>query len=69
MRRFQRLPSDAVDVVGWYRRFVAGAAAAGLGWGAAGILFFSESSIPWLMFLALVLAGVGMWPRFPSSRR
>ena len=57
---FRRLPPDAVDVAAWYRRFVAGAAAAGLGWGAAGILFFSETSVPRQMFLALVLAGVAM---------
>ena len=44
----------------WCRRFVTGAAAAGLGWGAAGLLFFVESSVPWQMFLALVLAGVAM---------
>ena len=60
VRGFQRLPSDAVDVAAWYWRFVAGAAAAGLGWGAAGILFFSEISVPRQMFLALVLAGVAM---------
>jgi PAS domain S-box-containing protein len=60
VRGFRRLPSDAVDVGAWYRRFVAGAAAAGLGWGAAGILFFSEASVPRQMFLALVLAGVAM---------
>ena len=60
VRGFQRLPSDAVDVAAWYWRFVAGAAAAGLGWGAAGILFFSEVSVPRQMFLALVLAGVAM---------
>src|SRR4030095_13849241 len=35
-------------------------AAGGLVWGAAGILFFSDASVPWQMFLALVLAGVGM---------
>ena len=60
VRRFQRLPPDVVDVAVWCRRFVAGAAAAGLGWGAAGILFFSDTSVPWQMFLALVLAGVAM---------
>jgi PAS domain S-box-containing protein len=60
VRRFQQVPSDAVDVPAWCRRFVTGAAAAGLGWGAAGILFFSETSVPWQMFLGLVLAGVAM---------
>src|SRR5215475_11066227 len=60
MRRFQQVPSDAVDVPVWCRRFVMGAAAAGLGWGAAGILFFSETLGPWQMFLGLVLAGVAM---------
>jgi PAS domain S-box-containing protein len=60
VRRFLRLPPDAVDVAAWCRRFIAGAAAGGLGWGAAGILFFSDASVPWQMFLALVLAGVGM---------
>ena len=60
VRRFQQVPSGAVDVPAWCRRFVAGAAAAGLGWGAAGILFFSETSVPWQMFLGLVLAGVAM---------
>jgi hypothetical protein len=60
VRQFQRLPSDAVDVGDWFRRFVVGAAATGLGWGTAGILFFSETSVPWQMFLALVLAGVTM---------
>ena len=60
VRRFQQVPSDAVDVPAWCQRFVVGAAAAGLGWGAAGILFFSETSVPWQMFLALVLAGVAM---------
>jgi PAS domain S-box-containing protein len=60
VRRFLRLPADALDVAAWCRRFVAGALAAGLGWGAAGILFFSDTSVPWQMFLALVLAGVAM---------
>ena len=59
VRRFQRLPESA-DVAAWYPRFVAGAVAAGLGWGAAGILFFSDASVPRQMFLALVLAGVAM---------
>ena len=54
------MTSDAVDVPAWCRRFVWRAAAAGLGWGAAGFLFFSETSVPWQMFLALVLAGVAM---------
>jgi PAS domain S-box-containing protein len=60
VRRFRRVPRDDIDVAAWCRRFVAGAAAAGLGWGAAGILFFFEASVPWQMFLALVLAGVAM---------
>jgi hypothetical protein len=60
VRRFQQLTSDAVDVPAWCRRFVTGAMAAGLGWGAAGGLFFSAASVPWQMFLALVLAGVTM---------
>jgi PAS domain S-box-containing protein len=60
VRRFLRRPPDAVDVAAWCRRFIAGAAAGGLGWGAAGILFFSDTSVPWQMFLALVLAGVAM---------
>jgi PAS domain S-box-containing protein len=60
VRRFQQVPADAIDVPAWCRRFVTGATAAGLGWGAAGILFFSETSVPWQMFLALVLAGVAM---------
>ncbi len=59
-RRFLRLPRDTVDVAAWCRRFVVGAAAGGLGWGAAGILFFADTSVPWQMFLALVLAGVAM---------
>jgi PAS domain-containing protein len=59
VRRFRRLPAGQADVTTWSRRFIAGAAAAGLGWGAAGLLFFSEtSSATWQMFLALVLAGV-----------
>ena len=60
VRRFHRQPLDAVDVPTWCRRFVAGAAAAGVGWGAAGVLFFSEASVPAQMFLAVVLAGVAM---------
>jgi len=61
VQRFQRLlPADPDDVNTWYRRFVAGAAAAGLGWGVAGVLFFSPASVPAQMFLALVLAGVAM---------
>ena len=60
VHRFRQMTSDAVDVPAWCRRFVVGAAAAGLGWGAAGFLFFSETSVPWQMFLALVLAGVAM---------
>ena len=58
--RFPRHASDPVDVDAWCRRFVAGAAAAGLGWGIAGVLFFSPASVPSQMFLALVLAGVAM---------
>jgi PAS domain S-box-containing protein len=56
--RFRQLPAEKVDVAVWRRRFIVGAAAAGLGWGAGGIVFFSETSIPWQMFLALILAGV-----------
>jgi len=60
VRQFRQASSDTVDVPAWCWRFVAGAAAAGLGWGTMGLLFFSETSIPWQMFLALVLAGVAM---------
>ena len=60
VRRYRRLPPEAVDVTTWSRRFVAGAAGAGLGWGLAGILFFSGTSAAWQIFLALVLAGVAM---------
>ncbi len=35
-------------------------AAAGLGWGAAGVVFFSQTSVPWQMILSLILAGVAM---------
>jgi len=60
VRRFHERPPEAVHLSVWCRRFVAGAAAAGLGWGVAGLLFFSVTSVPWQMFLALVLAGVAM---------
>ncbi len=60
VQRFQRQAPGDADVADWGRPFVAGAAAAGIGWGAAGLLFFSPASVPWQMFLSLVLAGVAM---------
>jgi PAS domain S-box-containing protein len=56
--RFRQVPGGKVDVAVWRRRFVVGAAAAGLGWGASGIVFFPETSMPWQMVLALIVAGV-----------
>ena len=42
----------------WRRRFVIGACAAGLVWGAAGVLLFHPDSFPHQVFLAFVLGGM-----------
>jgi PAS domain S-box-containing protein len=61
VRRYRRrLQAGAVEVAAWRGWFVTGAAAAGFTWGSAGLLFFSATSVPWQMFLALILAGVAL---------
>lgn len=56
--RFRTLSDHAVDVLGWRRRFVAGAFASGLVWGLAGVVLYSSGSLFHQVVLAFILAGV-----------
>ena len=49
---------EAYEVAPWVRRYVLGAAAAGLAWGLAAVLLFHPESLPHQMLLAFLLAGM-----------
>ncbi len=58
VRRFNRRPSDDLDLTHWGRLFLIGTFLSGLGWGAAGVLLFAEGSLAHQAFLAFVLGGM-----------
>lgn len=59
LRAFRKTArSVAADQATWARYFVAGACAAGLVWGAAGVLLFHPSSFPHQVLVAFVLGGM-----------
>jgi signal transduction histidine kinase/ActR/RegA family two-component response regulator len=55
---FGRAAPAASDAVPWVRRFALAIALAGIGWGGAGILFYSEASLPSQVFLVFVIGGM-----------
>ena len=63
-------PSTASDHAAWTRHFVVGACAAGVVWGASGVLLFHPSSLPHQVVLAFVLGGMaaGAVPLLSSVR-
>jgi diguanylate cyclase (GGDEF)-like protein len=59
LRAFRKAASGAeVDRAAWTRYFVIGACAAGVVWGASGVLLFHPSSFPHQVFLVFVLGGM-----------
>jgi len=57
-RAFARALPAAREVRPWRNRFLAGAAASGLLWGAAGVFLFPEHSLPHQVFVSFVIAGM-----------
>lgn len=57
MRRYRRTSPACLDVGKWRAAFAIGAGLAGAGWGAAGILLYSES-LEHQLFLVFVLGGM-----------
>lgn len=59
LRTFRKVaPATELDHVAWTHYFVAGACAAGVVWGASGVLLFHPSSLPHQVVLAFVLGGM-----------
>lgn len=59
LRTFRKVaPVPELDHVAWTHYFVAGACAAGVVWGASGVLLFHPSSLPHQVVLAFVLGGM-----------
>jgi diguanylate cyclase (GGDEF)-like protein len=59
LRAFRKAAFGAeVDHAAWTRYFVIGACAAGIVWGASGVLLFHPSSFPHQVFLVFVLGGM-----------
>jgi diguanylate cyclase (GGDEF)-like protein len=55
---FQRARPSHQAIGSWRNSFLLGAAASGILWGAAGILFFPEGSFPHQVFTSFVVAGM-----------
>ena len=58
MSRYRRVPSGEVDADYWARLLVVGAAASGILWGAAGVLFFTPGNPLYQVFLVFVIGGM-----------
>jgi diguanylate cyclase (GGDEF)-like protein len=59
LRNYRKATLGAeLDRAAWTKHFVAGACAAGVVWGAAGVILFHPSSFPHQVFLAFVLGGM-----------
>jgi diguanylate cyclase (GGDEF)-like protein len=59
LRAFRKATLGAqLDHAAWTKHFVVGACAAGVVWGASGVLLFHPSSFPHQVFLAFVLGGM-----------
>lgn len=59
LRAFRKAALGAeLDHAAWTKHFVVGACAAGVVWGASGVLLFHPSSFPHQVFLAFVLGGM-----------
>jgi diguanylate cyclase (GGDEF)-like protein/PAS domain S-box-containing protein len=57
-RAFARAVLPVHEVRAWRNRFLVGAAASGMLWGAAGLFLFPEYSLPHQVFLSFVIAGM-----------
>lgn len=55
---YRRQPASARNGQAWARLFVASAAANGIVWGAAGVLFFTPDVVLYQVFLAFVIGGM-----------
>ena len=60
VRRYHRQAPTAEQIQPWRRRFSIGAGAAGVVWGAAGIVLFPHDSITHQVFLVFVLGGMAI---------
>jgi hypothetical protein len=58
VRKYRRATRVVEDINRWRALFVLGAAAAGVAWGLAGTVFFSEDSVFHQVFLAFLLGGI-----------
>ncbi len=58
VRKYRRATGVVEDIKRWRALFVLGAAAAGVAWGLAGTVFFSEDSVFHQVFLAFLLGGI-----------
>ena len=58
MSRYHKVPSGDVDPKFWARALVASAAASGILWGAAGVLFFTPGNELYQVFLVFVIGGM-----------
>ena len=58
VRRYWRTPSTMVNADRWGAAFAVGAGLAGAGWGAAGVLLYSETHLANQLFLAFILGGM-----------
>ncbi|HTU03839.1 MAG TPA: ATP-binding protein, partial [Candidatus Sulfotelmatobacter sp.] len=56
--RYHRVSPESNDIGRWRAAFVAGAAFAGIGWGAAGILLYPPAHLTNQVFLVFVLGGM-----------
>ncbi len=56
--QFFRIASESFLVPTWEKRFLTGVLAAGIVWGSASILLFSQESIVHQLFLSIILVGI-----------
>jgi len=57
-RRYERSSARPLEVLRWGTAFAVGAGLAGAGWGAAGVLFYSETNLMGQVFVVFVLGGM-----------
>lgn len=57
-RRYERSSARPLEVLRWGIAFAVGAGLAGVGWGAAGVLFYSETNVMGQVFVVFVLGGM-----------
>ncbi|MCC7154529.1 MAG: response regulator [Bryobacterales bacterium] len=57
-RRYEHSSARPLEVLRWGTAFAVGAGLAGAGWGAAGVLFYSETNLMGQVFVVFVLGGM-----------